>query len=240
MSALGLFLSVLVSGDAALTLPLPLQARDAIVARSMDDRQLHLFLPRDDGSFELRALPPLPSRVTSMVLVDADDDRDLDLALLLEDGQVVLWEGNGKGEFVSHEAPDAELHAHHAHEILIPALTPAQDQTLRTLLRDSLVRRQPARAIPAEVPAGFPARAVVSGRFGSGGAEQLALVGAGARPRLALVSGSAAREVESLFVTHTVFVGQGGNQFSPSTVNAQPGDTVHWVWSLCRAQRRVR
>ena len=92
MSALGLFLSVLVSGDAALTLPLPLQARDAIVARSMDDRQLHLFLPRDDGSFELRALPPLPSRVTSMVLVDADDDRDLDLALLLEDGQVEFQE----------------------------------------------------------------------------------------------------------------------------------------------------
>ena len=88
MAGLGLFLALLVSGDAALTVPLPSEPRDAVLVRTPDGLQLHLFLPREDGSFELRALPPLPVPIRTMALVDADADGDLDLTLLLQDDTV--------------------------------------------------------------------------------------------------------------------------------------------------------
>ena len=56
MSGLGLFLSLLVSGDAVQTLPLPSEEMDGVLVRSSDGRQVYLFLPRN-GSFELRVLP---------------------------------------------------------------------------------------------------------------------------------------------------------------------------------------
>jgi plastocyanin len=76
-------------------------------------------------------------------------------------------------------------------------------------------------------------RGVVSGRFSLGGVEQTAIVGGDARPRLALLSadGTTATEVMAPSTTFTVFVGQVGTTFSPSQLNIQAGDTVHWVWS---------
>jgi len=231
MAGLGLLLAMLVSGDAALTVPLPSEPRDAVLVRSADGMQLHLFLPREDGSFELRALPPLPLPIRTMALVDADADGDLDLALLLQDDAVVLWDGDGKGEFHSHERPEVLAHAHHG--MLVPALEPAQESALRTVLRDTLARRDPPLAAPGRMPAGLMPRGVVSGRFSLGGVEQTAVVGGTTRPRLALLSadGTTATEVSTPFTTFTVFVGQTGFTFSPSDVVIQPGDTVHWVWS---------
>ena len=232
MPGLGLLLAMLVSGDPALTVPLPTQNRDAVLVRSQDGMQLHLFLPKEDGGFELRALPPLPLPIRTMTLVDADGDGNLDLAMLLQDDAVVLWDGDGKGEFHSHERAEVLAHAHHG--MLVPALEPAQESALRTVLRDTLARRDPPLAAPGRLPAGLMPRGVVSGRFSLGGVEQKAVVGGGStRPRLALLSadGSTATEVMTPSTTFTIFVGQTGFSFSPNQVTIQPGDTVHWVWS---------
>ena len=231
MPGLGLLLAMMVTGDAAMTVPLPTQARDAVLVRSLDGMQLHLFVPREDGGFDLRALPPLPLPIRTMALVDADQDGDLDLALLLQDETVVLWDGNGKGEFFSHERAEVLAHAHHG--MLVPALEPAQESALRTVLRDTLSRRDPPLAAPGRLPAGLMPRGVVSGRFSLGGLEQTAVLGGDGRPRLALLSadGTSATEVLTPTTTFTVFVGQAGFSYSPSQVIIQPGDTVHWVWS---------
>ena len=222
MAGLGLLLAMLVSGNAALTVPLPTQARDAVLIRSANGMQLHLFLPREDGTFALRALPPLPLPIKTMALVDADADGDLDLTLLLADDSVVLWDGDGKGEFFSHERPEVVAHAHHG--MLVPALEPAQESALRTVLRDTLARRDPPLAAPGRV----------SGRFSLGGVEQTAVVSGDVRPRLAILSadGTTATEVRTPNTSFTVFVGQNGTTFTPSQVTIQPGDTVHWVWSI--------
>ena len=231
MPGLGLLLAMLVSGDAALTVPLPTQDRDAVLVRSLDGLQLHLFLPKEDGGFELRALPPLPLPIRTMALLDADADGDLDLAMLLQDDAVVLWDGDGKGEFRSHERPEVLAHAHHG--MLVPALEPAQESALRNVLRDTLSRRDPPLAAPGRLPAGLMPRGVVSGRFSLGGVEQTAVVGGTTRPRLAILSadGATATEVLTPTTTFSVFVGQTGFSFSPSDVIIQPGDTVHWVWA---------
>jgi len=232
MDGLVLFLALLVSGNAAVTVPLS-EPRDAVLVRSQDGRQLHLFLPREDGSFELRALPPLPVPIRTLALVDADADGDLDLTLLLRDDSVALWDGDGKGEFFSHERQAAEpSHAHHG--VLVPSLEPAQESALRTVLRDTLARRDPPLAAPGRLPVGLMPRGVVSGRFSLGGVEQTAVVGGDARPRLALLSadGSTATEVLAPTTTFTVMVGVGGGlNFSPSSLTIAPGDMVHWVWS---------
>jgi len=232
MAGLGFLLALLVSGNAALTVPLPGEARDAVLVRSSNGVQLHLFLPREDGTFDVRALPPLPMPIRTMALVDADADGDLDLTLLLQDDSVVLWDGDGKGEFFSHERPDVVAHAHHG--MLVPALEPAQESALRTVLRDTLARRDPPLAGPGRLPAGLTPRGIVSGRFSLGGVEQTAVVLSDVRPRLAILSadGTTATDVKMTPNTiFTVFVGQTGFSFSPSQVTLQPGDSVHWVWS---------
>ena len=55
----GSCLAVLVS-NAAVTVPLSGQPRDAVLVRSVDGLRLHHFLPREDGGFDLRALPRFP------------------------------------------------------------------------------------------------------------------------------------------------------------------------------------
>jgi plastocyanin len=232
MAGLGLFLAMLVSGDEAMTVPLPTEERDAVLVRSANGMRLHLFLPREDGTFELRALPPLPLPIRTMALVDADADGDLDLALLLQDDAVALWDGDGKGEFYSHERAERLAHAHHG--MLVPALEPAQESALRTVLRDTLARRDPPLAAPGRLPSGRMPRGVVSGRFSLGGVEQTAVVLGDVRPRLAILAadGNSATEVRTPNTTFTVFVGQAGLSFSPSEVTIQPGDIVHWVWSI--------
>ncbi len=207
MAGLGFLLALLVSGNAALTVPLPGEARDAVLVRSSNGVQLHLFLPREDGTFDVRALPPLPMPIRTMALVDADADGDLDLTLLLQDDSVVLWDGDGKGEFFSHERPDVVAHAHHG--MLVPALEPAQESALRTVLRDTLARRDPPLAGPGRLPAGLTPRGIVSGRFSLGGVEQTAVVLPDVRPRLAILSadGTTATEVMTPNTIFTVFVG---------------------------------
>jgi plastocyanin len=84
------------------------------------------------------------------------------------------------------------------------------------------------------------------GRFLDSDRRQVALIGAGVRPRLVLLepSGPSAvrttgaarlgfvpREVMTPTATFNVNVGQGGFNFVPATVSIAPGDTVQWNWS---------
>lgn len=225
--------------------------RDAVVFRLPEGDGVAMFLPDGETGFSLRILKALGPKVRSVRVGDGDADGTADLLVTKSDGRAFLWRGDGRGDF-SAELVEAHPADHSMHVGMVHPLE-AEPPSLAGAEREAVLARLAAapstegevvdRRLAAELPGGFTARVAAAGRFGRIGADALAVVGVGPRPRLAIVtddpatgerSGAAlravAREAAIPKATFTVNVGQGGFVFAPSTVVIQAGDTVHWVW----------